>query len=115
MDHELASVVNDLSRSSFMNNFGPRGINVSRAEKPIYEMTSSYVLAGRVTDASIAIAQAVEAERLGFRPVWICECFHTRECGVLFGAIAARTTRLDVGTGAMTITARPPSSPPPSA
>jgi 5,10-methylenetetrahydromethanopterin reductase len=81
MNHELAPVVNDLS---------------------------SYILAGRVTNASIGIEQAIEAERLGFRRIWISERYNMKECGVLFGAIAARTTRLGVGTGAMTITARPP-------
>lgn len=75
---------------------------------PVAEDLSAYVLGGRSTDASLGISHAVEAERLGFRRVWISERYNMKEAGVLMGAIAARTTRLGVGTGAMTITARPP-------
>jgi probable F420-dependent oxidoreductase len=69
---------------------------------------SAYILGGRATDASIGIAEAVEAERLGLRRVWISERYNMKNAAVLFGAIAASTKRIGVGTGAMTITARPP-------
>src|SRR5262249_51516170 len=75
---------------------------------PVVDDLSCYILAGRVTDASVGIAQAVEAERLGFRRVWISERYSLKECGVLFGGIAASTTRLGMGTGAMTLGARLP-------
>jgi 5,10-methylenetetrahydromethanopterin reductase len=75
---------------------------------PVLEDLSTYVLGGRVTDASIGIAEAVEAERLGLRRVWISERYNMKNAAVLFGAIAAATERIGVGTGAMTITARPP-------
>lgn len=75
---------------------------------PVVDDLSSYICGGRVTDASICIPQAIEAERLGFRRVWLSERYNMKECGVLFGAIGARTTRLGVGSGAMTIGARPP-------
>jgi 5,10-methylenetetrahydromethanopterin reductase len=75
---------------------------------PVVDDFSGYILGGRSTDASLGIAQAVEAERIGYRRVWISERYNMKECGVLFGGICASTTRLGVGTGAMTITARPP-------
>jgi len=75
---------------------------------PQVDDLSHFILAGRATDASLAIRQAVEAEQLGFRRVWISERYSLKECGVLMGGIAASTSRLGVGTGAMTLLARYP-------
>jgi probable F420-dependent oxidoreductase len=75
---------------------------------PVAEDLSSYILAGRVTDASLGLTQATDAERLGFRRVWLSERYSLKESGVLLGGIAAVTTRLGVGTGAMTLAARLP-------
>jgi probable F420-dependent oxidoreductase len=75
---------------------------------PVVDQISAYILGGRSTDASVGIAEAVEAERLGLRRVWISERYNMKNAAVLFGAIAASTERIGVGTGAMTITARPP-------
>jgi 5,10-methylenetetrahydromethanopterin reductase len=75
---------------------------------PEVEDLGCYILGGRVTDASLGITQAVEAERLGFRRVWLSERFSLKECGVLFGGIAASTARIGVGTGATPLMARLP-------
>jgi probable F420-dependent oxidoreductase len=82
---------------------------------------SAYVISGRVTararettyvtDArSVAegIQDGVEAERLGFRRVFLSERWNLKEAGVLLGAIAARTSRIEVASGIITTPARHP-------
>ncbi len=76
--------------------------------EPIVEDMSITVLAGRVPSASPALSLAEEAEKLGFKRVWIPERYTNKEAGVLLGAIAARTSRLGIATGPLTINARPP-------
>lgn len=50
--------------------------------------------------APAVIAVAKEAERLGFRRLWIPdEGLAARECWVLLGAIAQATTNIGIGTG----------------
>lgn len=71
------------------------------------EDMSIYIGGGR-SDPKNTIAQAVGAERLGFRRVWIGERYNIKEGGVLMGGIAALTTRLGVGIAAMTLPARLP-------
>jgi probable F420-dependent oxidoreductase len=66
------------------------------------------IIPGRVTDSSVAIAQAQEAERLGFERAWLPERYNIKEAGVLMGAMAASTSRIGVGTGPLSISARPP-------
>lgn len=75
---------------------------------PVVEDLSCYIAGGRVTDATIALEHAAEAERLGLRRAWVSERYNLKECGALFGAICAQTPRLNVGTGATTISARLP-------
>lgn len=78
------------------------------AMDPVVEDMSITLLAGRVPSASPALSQAEEAERFGFKRVWIPERYTNKEAGVLLSAIAARTSRLGIGTGPLTINARPP-------
>ncbi len=80
---------------------------MTTASEPVEDL-SHYILAGRATDASLAIRQAVDAEQIGFRRVWLSERYSLKECGVLMGGIAAATQRIGVGTGAMTLMARYP-------
>ncbi len=75
---------------------------------PVVPDLSCYIAGGRVTDATVALQHAAEAERLGFRRAWISERYNMKECGALFGAICAQNPRLNVGTGATTISARLP-------
>jgi probable F420-dependent oxidoreductase len=88
---------------------------------PRLDDLSAYVISGRVlararesryvTDARSAaqgIQDGVEAERLGFRRVFLSERWNLKEAGVLLAAIAARTTRIDVASGIITAPARHP-------
>lgn len=59
-------------------------------------------------DHTPILEQAREAERLGLRRAWISERLNLKESGVLLGAAAAVTSRLDVGTGAIGASSRPP-------
>jgi len=89
--------------------------------RPVAEDLSAYVISGRViarpraarydTDArsvSQGIQDGVDAERLGFRRVFLSERWNLKEAGVVLGAIAARTSRIDVASGIITTPARHP-------
>ena len=74
----------------------------------VVEDMSVTLLAGRVTSSEPALAQVVDAEQLGFKRAWIPERYNIKEAGVMLGAMAARTSRIGVGTGPMSISSRPP-------
>ena len=74
---------------------------------PVHDMSIT-VLAGRVPSSAPGVQQAVDAERLGFKRVWLPERYTNKDAGVLLGAMAARTERIGVGTGPLSISARPP-------
>lgn len=86
---------------------------------PIADL-SAYVIAGRVTPQpsdqnetaartpAQGIHDGVDAENIGFRRVFLSERWNLKEAGVILGAIAARTTRIDVATGVLTPAARHP-------
>jgi probable F420-dependent oxidoreductase len=69
---------------------------------------SVYVLPGRVTDPSVGLREAIDAERAGFSRVWLSERFDLKDIGVLSGAIAAKTERIGIATGLVPIAARHP-------
>jgi probable F420-dependent oxidoreductase len=82
---------------------------------------SAYVVAGRVvheaqpgthdTDARTpaqGVEDGVEAERIGFRRVFLSERWNLKEAAVVLGAIAARTDRIEVASGIITTAARHP-------
>jgi probable F420-dependent oxidoreductase len=85
---------------------------------------SAYVIGGRVTlrgnDSGVdgydsdsrtpaqGILDGVEAERIGFRRVFLSERWNLKEAGVILGAIAARTQRIEVASGIITTAARHP-------
>jgi len=83
--------------------------------EPVEDL-SIYLLTGRVTAAERpgytwvgrGIDDAVDAERLGFSRVWLSERYDLKDAGALLGGVAARTTRLGVGTGALSVTSRNP-------
>lgn len=68
---------------------------------------SAYIAGGRIRDAGQVIEEAVDAERLGLRRVWLSERYDLKEAGVLLGAIAASTSRLGLATAAVIPSARP--------
>ncbi len=75
---------------------------------PVVDDLSLYVRGGRVHSSAEVITDAVEAERLGLRRLWLSERYDLKEAGVLLGGMAARTTRLELGTSALFPGSRPP-------
>jgi 5,10-methylenetetrahydromethanopterin reductase len=81
---------------------------------------SAFIIAGRVKAQPGAgsetaartpaqgIEDAVEAERLGFRRVFVSERWNLKEAGALLGAAGARTSRIGLGTGVLPPAARHP-------
>jgi len=81
---------------------------VSGELDPLVPDLSIWVIPGRTTDPGQAITQAIEAERLGFRRVFLSERFDLKDAGALLGGVLARTTRLIAGTGIAAAGARSP-------
>lgn len=87
---------------------------------PVVEDVSAFVIAGRVraqpsSESETAgrtpgqgIEDGVEAERLGFRRVFLAERWNLKEAAVILSGIAARTSRLEVGTGVIPLASRHP-------
>jgi 5,10-methylenetetrahydromethanopterin reductase len=67
-----------------------------------------FLIAGRTPDPSIALTQGEEADRLGLRRAWLSERYDLKESGALLGGVAARTRRLEVGTGVIASGSRHP-------
>jgi probable F420-dependent oxidoreductase len=77
---------------------------------PVLDDLSAFLITGRVrTEApedprvgrSVrqGVDDGVEAERLGLRRVFLAERYNLKEPGAFLGGVAARTSRLEVGTG----------------
>lgn len=77
------------------------------ALEPVADDLSLYIIAGRVHSSAQAISDAIDAERLGLRRVWLSERYDLKEAGALLGGMAARTTRLGIGTAALFPRSRP--------
>lgn len=88
---------------------------------PVVEDMSAWIIAGAVgsdpdrfqrdTDGRTpaqGIQDGVDAERLGFSRVWLSERLNIKLADVILAGVAARTTRLGIGTGAIVPTTRPP-------
>src|SRR5215210_5948659 len=88
--------------------------------RPVIDDLSAFVIAGRVkaepgTENETAartpgqgVQDGVDAEAIGFRRVFLSERWNLKEAGIILGAIAARTTRIDVCTGVVPPGARHP-------
>jgi 5,10-methylenetetrahydromethanopterin reductase len=76
--------------------------------EPVAHDLSLYVRGGRVHSAADVISDAVDAERLGLRRLWLSERYDLKEAGALLGGMAARTERLELGTSALFIGSRTP-------
>ena len=66
------------------------------------------LVTGRVKNPQAAIQEAEDAERLGFRRVFVSERFDLKEVGALLGGVGARTKRIDFGTAALAVGSRHP-------
>jgi probable F420-dependent oxidoreductase len=87
---------------------------------PSIDDLSAFIIAGRVRATASpgsetatrtpaqGIDDAVEAERLGFRRVFLSERWNLKEAGALLGAAGARTSRIGLGTGVIPPAARHP-------
>jgi probable F420-dependent oxidoreductase len=75
---------------------------------PLVDDLSIWLIAGRTKDPGQAITQGVEAERLGFKRVFLSERFDLKDAPALLGGVLARTTRLIAGTGIAAAGARSP-------
>ncbi len=90
------------------------------AEAAVINDLSAYMIAGRVRAApdprsetsgrtpAQGIQDGIEAERIGFRRVFVSERWNLKESAVLLGAVGARTARIDLGTGLFNASARNP-------
>jgi 5,10-methylenetetrahydromethanopterin reductase len=58
-----------------------------------------YLLPGRVTDATRAVADGRDAEALGIGTLWISERYEHKDTSVLLGALGATTGRVELATG----------------
>jgi probable F420-dependent oxidoreductase len=76
--------------------------------EPRADDLSAYVQGGRVRSSAQAISDAVDAERLGFRRVFLSERYDLKEAGALLGGMAALTSRLGIATSALLPGSRPP-------
>jgi probable F420-dependent oxidoreductase len=76
----------------------------------VVEDMSATIVSGRVTPAEARRGQdeAIEAERLGFRRIFLAERYNVKEAGTYLSGIAARTTRIEVATGVVAIGSRSP-------
>ena len=75
---------------------------------PLFPELSIFLVAGRVRDPSVALTEGEDAERLGFTTGWLSERYDLKEAGALLGGVAARTSRLKVGTGVVATGSRHP-------
>ena len=75
---------------------------------PVAEDLSIWLIPGRTTTPGDAITQAIDAEQLGFKRVFLSERFDLKDAGALLGGVLARTSRLIAGTGIMAVGSRSP-------
>ncbi|HEY1972507.1 MAG TPA: TIGR03857 family LLM class F420-dependent oxidoreductase [Pseudonocardia sp.] len=75
---------------------------------PVIDDLSIFLAAGRIKDPSVALSQGEQAERLGLRRVWLSERYDLKEAGAMLGGVAARTSRLGVGTAVVATGSRHP-------
>jgi 5,10-methylenetetrahydromethanopterin reductase len=88
---------------------------------PQLEDLSAYVISGRVVEhpqpgphesdartPAQGVQDGVDAERIGFRRVFVSERWNLKEASVILSAIAARTERIEIASGVITTAARNP-------
>ncbi|MHB8693732.1 MAG: TIGR03857 family LLM class F420-dependent oxidoreductase [Solirubrobacteraceae bacterium] len=79
-----------------------------RELEPLVDDLSLYVRGGRLHSSAGVIVDAVDAERLGLRRLWLSERYDLKEAGALLGGMAARTSRIGIATAAVFPGSRPP-------
>jgi probable F420-dependent oxidoreductase len=94
---------------------------VKAVHHPVLADLSAYVISGRVVQEAVVrehetdartpaegVQDGIDAERIGFRRVFLSERWNLKEAAVILSAIAARTERIDVASGIITTAARNP-------
>ncbi|MBA3742921.1 TIGR03857 family LLM class F420-dependent oxidoreductase [Sporichthya sp.] len=84
-----------------MSTLSPQALVPDAGLAPEAEDISLYVRGGRLRSSAEVVPDAVEAERIGISRLWLSERYDLKEAGVLLGGMAARTTRLKLGTAAL--------------
>jgi probable F420-dependent oxidoreductase len=79
-------------------------------EAPVVEDLSAWIIAGRVTadSAKAGLQDAIDAEQLGFKRVFMSERYSVKEAGSVLGGVGALTSRIDYGTGLIAVQSRHP-------
>src|SRR3954451_6192715 len=93
----------------------------SAVTSPVISDLSAYVVSGRVVQSpqptehesdartpAQGVQDGVDAERIGFRRVFLSERWNLKQAAVILSAIAARSERSEVGSGIITTPARHP-------
>lgn len=88
---------------------------------PVAEDMSAFIIAGAVSSdpdryeretegrtPAQGIEDGVEAERLGFRRIWLSERWDIKLADVILSGVGARTSRIELGTGIIGPTTRHP-------
>ncbi|MCV7102843.1 TIGR03857 family LLM class F420-dependent oxidoreductase [Mycobacterium palustre] len=88
---------------------------------PVADDMSAFIIAGAVTSQqeqsgyetvsrtpAQGIQDGVDAERIGYRRIWLSERIDIKWSDVILSGVAARTSRLEVGTGVIDPTTRHP-------
>jgi 5,10-methylenetetrahydromethanopterin reductase len=86
---------------------------------PVVSDMSTYLISGRVRSSEPddprlsrsvrqGVQDGVDAERLGFRRVFISERHDIKEAGVILGGVGALTSHVEIGTGAVSVPSRDP-------
>jgi probable F420-dependent oxidoreductase len=88
---------------------------------PVIEDVSAWIIAGQVVSKAKeaeyetsyrtpaqGLQDGIDAERLGIRRVFLSERWNFKEAGAFLGGVAARTSRLEVGSGVIPATTRHP-------
>ncbi|MHB8690895.1 MAG: TIGR03857 family LLM class F420-dependent oxidoreductase [Solirubrobacteraceae bacterium] len=88
---------------------------------PVVDSLSAYVIAGAVSSLHVdgehattsrtpaqGIQDGIDAERIGFRRIWLSERLDIKTADVILSGIAARTSRLEVGSGVIAAGTRNP-------
>lgn len=82
-------------------------VDTSEHEPPVDDLSIT-CLAGPVRSSVTGPQQARDAERLGFKGVWVPERYTVKEIGTVLGAMGAVTNRITLAPGPMTISSRFP-------
>jgi len=88
---------------------------------PVVDDVSAYIIAGAVSAAqeegahatvgrtpAQGIQDGIDAERIGYRRIWLSERLDIKEADAILAGVAARTSRIGVGTGVIVPMSRHP-------